>query len=361
MNAVSELSFVMSAWVLSCRNGRHGKISHMNLDELQERLGPFAQDRFNDPDASAFDVYNMPGHAGFSYGFSVLSKGETTKWFIRLPPPNVNWRGTADVLRQVEVLNALEGTAVPHCTVQWSGDDLEWFGCPYFVVPFLEGDVLRLGPVEWGAQLDKKQLESLGADVMTALANIHKVPISKVPYLGEPVPFAADVERWDRFYERAADPHLLARVPDCRRRLLETLPSDAPVGIFHGDFQTSNLFCSSDGQLLAVIDWELTGVGATLNDVGWICTFSDPQAWSRESGTRPMFLDPEILSRLYVEAYGADLPDIAWYRALAAYKFAIITGFNLSLHRRGKRVDPSWEQTKLSMAPLIDRALELLG
>ena len=50
-----------------------------------------------------------------------------------------------------------------------------------------------------------------------------------------------------------------------------------------------------------------------------------------------------------------------WFRALAAYKFAIITGFNLSLHRRGKRVDPSWEQTKLSMTPLIDQALELLG
>ena len=74
-----------------------------------------------------------------------------------------------------------------------------------------------------------------------------------------------------------------------------------------------------------------------------------------------MFLDPQTLSDYYVEAYGAALPDIRWFRALAAYKFAIITGFNLSLHRRGKRPDPSWEQTALSMKPLIDRALELLG
>ena len=73
-----------------------------------------------------------------------------------------------------------------------------------------------------------------------------------------------------------------------------------------------------------------------------------------------MFLDPETLSQLYVEGYGQALPDIRWFRALAAYKFAIITGFNLSLHRRGKRPDPSWEQTALSMQPLIDRAIQLL-
>ena len=196
---------------------------------------------------------------------------------------------------------------------------------------------------------------------MTALANIHKVDPAKTPYLGGSVPFIQDVERWDRFYERAADPELLAGVPDCRARLLASLPEDAPVGIFHGDFQSANLFCAFDGKLLAVIDWELTGIGATLNDVGWICTFSDPLAWAGGGSGRPMFLDPDTLVALYVDAYGAPVPEINWFPALAAYKFAVITGFNLSLHRRGKRVDPSWEQTKLSMKPLIDRALELLG
>ena len=32
------------------------------------------------------------------------------------------------------------------------------------------------------------------------------------------------------------------------------MPADAPVGIFHGDFQTANLFASKDAQLLALID-----------------------------------------------------------------------------------------------------------
>ena len=335
----------------------------MDLDELQERLGPFCADRYGG-DTNVFDVVAMPGHAGFAYGFRVECGAEVESWFIRLPPPNVNWRGTADVLRQVEVLNALDGSDVPHCSVRWSGgdDDLQWFGCPYFVVPWLEGDVLRIGPGEWGATLSDNQLHDLGRQAMTALARVHRMDPAAAPYLGEPVPFEEDVMRWDRLFERAADPECLKDAPLVRQKLLDKLPSAAPVGIFHGDFQTANIFCSTtEPKVLAVIDWELTGIGATLNDVGWMVTFSDPEAWAPERGLGPMFLDPETLIDLYREACGEELPDINWFRALAAYKFASITGFNLSLHRRGKRPDPTWEATAKSMTPLIDRANELLG
>jgi hypothetical protein len=50
-----------------------------------------------------------------------------------------------------------------------------------------------------------------------------------------------------------------------------------------------------------------------------------------------------------------------WFRALAAYKFSIITGLNLSLHRRGKREDPLWKDLGTSMTPLIERAHQLLS
>jgi aminoglycoside phosphotransferase (APT) family kinase protein len=333
----------------------------MKIEDLQERLIPFCHDRYGSSDLEVFDVDNMPGHAGFSYGFRVRLQDAVESWFIRLPPPNVNWRGTADVLRQVEVLNALQGSDVPHCAVKWSGDDLQWFGCPYFVVPWLEGDVLRLGTGEWAQGLTEEKKLDLGGQVMTALAGIHRLDPVATPYLGDPLSFEEDVTRWDRFYEKAADPHCLKDVPLVRQKLLDSIPADAPVGVFHGDFQTSNLFCSAEGDLLAIIDWELTGIGATLNDVGWIATFSDSDAWPKGAGERPMFLDPDILTDLYTQALGQPLPYIHWFRALAAYKFAIITGFNLGLHRRGKRPDPTWEVTALSMTPLIDRANELLG
>lgn len=331
----------------------------MDLPQIKLRLAKFCRTKYQDPKAEIVHVEVMPGHAGFSWGFTVESRDLRESWFIRLPPPNVRWRGTADVLRQVAALNALDGTEIPHCGVKWSGADLKWFGCPFFVTPLLRGDVLRVAKGEWGGRLTQEEILSIGHQAMRALVGIHRVDTAKLGYLGDPVPLDEDVTRWDTFFERAAERDRLADAPSVRGLLLKKRPEEIQVGLFHGDFQSSNLFCSlSDPKLLAVIDWELTGIGAVLNDLGWICTFSDKEAWA--PGHRGSFLDAKRLEALYVEAWGAPVPDIAWYRALACYKFAIITGFNLSLHRRGKRVDESWEESKRSMTPLIDRAMELL-
>ena len=337
----------------------------MELAELESRLAPFARAKYDDPAATVSRVHKMPGHAGFAYGFTVTSRGRSESWFLRLPPPGVAWQGTADVLRQVEILNALDASDVPHCSVRWSGEDLEWFGRPYFVVPKLEGDVLRLGAGEWGAKLPAERLREMAQQAMRALASVHRVDWRTTPRLGAPIPAGEDVARWDRFLPKLAEPTRFALQPRVRERLLATLPGDAPVGVFHGDFQVGNLFYSADGRLLAVIDWELVGVGATLNDVGWIATFNDPAAWAgRGRGPGPSesaFPGAEELVALYTEAWGEKLPDLGWYRALAAYKFAIISGLNLGLHRRGKRHDPLWEEVAESIEPLLARAAQLLG
>ena len=50
----------------------------------------------------------------------------------------------------------------------------------------------------------------------------------------------------------------------------------------------------------------------------------------------------------------------AWYRALAGYRFGVISGFNIMLHRRGKRYDPEWERITSSVSVLFAHAKELL-
>ena len=330
----------------------------MELDELAQRLLPFSQAHYSDKNISVSDVIKMPGHAGFSFGFTVNTSNRKDSWYIRLPPPDVKLEGTADVIRQVTALNLLPDS-VPHCEVKWVGEDPCWFGRPYFIVRLLEGDTVRLSD-GWIKGLTSEVRFGMAEQAIRAMIEIHNLDWSQAGYLGAPIRLEQDVNRWDRFCEKGAEQERLILVPEVKKLLLARLPKNIQIGIFHGDFQWSNLFYSKDGQLLAVIDWELVGIGSILNDIGWFATFNDPMAWDDVNHSEYTMPNAQELINMYSEASGINSSDINWYRALAAYKFAIITSFNLMLHRRGKREDPAWEITKDSIEPLLTRARSFL-
>ena len=330
----------------------------MELNELEQRLLPFSRFHYGDQNVQVTDIFKMPGHAGFSYGFTVNTGSREDSWYLRLPPPNVKLKGTADVLRQVTVLNLLSDP-IPHCKVKWSGEDPRWFGRPYFIVPQLEGDVVRMTD-EWIKSFDAETRKGMARQAVQAMSDIHNLDWSGATYLGHPIKLHSDVGRWDKFAGKGADSKRLKLAPEVKRLLLSRIPESSKVGIFHGDFQWSNLFYSKKAELLAVIDWELVGIGSVLNDLGWFATFNDPLAWDDDNHSEYLMPEAEELVALYADVSDTNLQDISWFRALAAYKFAIITSFNLMLHRRKKRPDPSWEITKNSIEPLLARARSLL-
>jgi len=328
---------------------------------LKTRLTAFCRAHLDDPQASVLSVERTPGHAGFSFFVAVRTRGERKDYVLRVPPPNVKLEGTADVLRQARVIAALQGTGVPVPALAWSGDDPRWFGRPYVIVPRLRGDGLRTEPGEWAGAFSAERLRPMARQAMEALARLHRLDWRRhVPDDGPPLDLAVDVERWDRFRERAAEPDMVARAPEVKQGLLARLPAAPRAGICHGDYQWANLFYTDD-RLVAILDWELWGVGAVLRDLGWILLFADDAAWAHEGRGPTRLPAPAELQAMYADAFGAAVEDVAWYRALAAYKFSIITGFNLMLHRRGKRPDPYWEVLRPSASRLLERALELLA
>lgn len=344
----------------------------MEPGELEPLLEAFCRAKTGDRRAEVSGIEVLPGHAGFSWGFTVrhgAGSAPREEWLVlRLPPPGVRWVGTADVVRQARVMRALRDTPVPVPAVRWAGDDLQWFGRPYSVVERLPGETLWLTealaprPITFDAPFLHRVAEQAAA----ALAALHRVDWqAKLPDWGPPLSLEDEVLRWDWLLartadpERAADPSLTAAGPTVRDRLLARVPPPPQHGIFHGDYQWTNLLVY-EGRLLAVLDWELAGVGATGMDVGWLAVFSDPESWvGRARSTAPLPRAEEIVA-LYEEALGEPMSGIRWYRALAGYKFALITGLNLSLHRRGKRPDPHWEDIGPSAPRLLERALEML-
>ncbi len=334
----------------------------MDEAELQERLTALARSKTGDGQAEVTAVQAMPGHAGFSWGFTLTHRGGTERLVLRLPPPGVRWVGTADIVRQARVMQALAGSAVPVPAVRWTGDELEWFERPYYVVEQLPGVTLWFRtPDGEPIAYDAGDLQSRAEQVTRALADLHALDWREVmPAWDAPLSLEEEVIRWDWLHSRTADPELTALAPAVRERLLSGVPSVGRQGIVHGDYQwTNHLF--HEGRLQAVLDWELATAGDVRMDAGWLLTFSDRKNWTGFGSWEAPLPSPEVIIAMYERASGHTVADLPWFRALAGYKFALITGLNLSLHRKGRRVDPHWEMLAPSAPLLLARAQELLG
>ena len=154
------------------------------------------------------------------------------------------------------------------------------------------------------------------------------------------MPLEGEVSRWTWLMERAPS-ELTGQAPRLAQLLVERQPRPSPPVLVHGDYHFGNMLFSG-GQVAVVVDWEIAQLGQPLLDLCCISLSHVPA-------------DPVR------EMYGADPDDYRWYRALTLYKYAAIFGYNLMLHRRGKRPDPSYEQRTDTIMGFIDQGIGALA
>jgi aminoglycoside phosphotransferase (APT) family kinase protein len=335
----------------------------VDFDDLTERLGRWAGHHY-EPSAVVDDVRAMPGHAGLSFGFRVLTGAgvELDHLVVRMPPKGVRRAGNTDVLRQVPLLQAMRAADVPVAEVAWFSDDEQWFEVPYFMVRMLPGETYLVR--EPSASFAAVSCADVLRHAVGALAQIHAVDhtVSLADW-EQPRDLRSEIEFWTPLIAKAAEPEWREMGERTRDLLLTALPDAPRVGVFHGDFQTNNvLFDPSSAEVIAVLDWEISGVGAQLLDLGWLLFMNDGASWADPAGLEAVPSFDDIVG-WYAAASGraVSLDDVAFFRALAGYRFGVISGLNVMLHRTGKRHDPEWERIALSVPPMFDQACRLLG
>jgi aminoglycoside phosphotransferase (APT) family kinase protein len=300
----------------------------------------------------------MPGNAGLSFGFGVESNGVHSRYVIRLAPRGVRREGNTDVLRQVPLLAALDACRVPVARLVWSSSDESWFGTDAIVQEWIAGAPLHLYDSE--LSVAAQDVPRLAAQAIEMLARMHQVPWRQYLPGWQPRPVATEIGFWLPLMRKAAEAPILTAAVDLAEALMAAQPPGMPGGLTHGDFQTNNVLYAEDGRLLAVIDWELAGVGAQLLDLGWLSMMTDPSAWDPGHAKRlRVRAEPEWVRDTYASASGRPVEKFDWYRALACYRFACIAAFNLRLHRTGRRVDPWYEELASSIPALLRRGSEL--
>ncbi|HTW88636.1 MAG TPA: phosphotransferase family protein [Candidatus Binataceae bacterium] len=338
------------------------------LIELTGRLTALVRAQGGDPHAIVSGVEALPGHAGVSYRFTCEGDGageaRAVPLVLRLAAADAPAVGPNDVVRQARIMAAIGGTATPSGVavppIRWYSADPRWFGRPFFVAGFVTGDKPALG----GRRFTADEMQRCSAEVVATAAALHRLDWRAYGgAFGEPVGLARELDRLDRLRNRPTlEPQLLVGAAELRARLSDSMPHRVRIGCAHGDVQWSNCLFRG-GRLVALIDWELAQTGAVLLDLGWLCMFSDRESWVTDDLLPAVCPAPDELIDQYEAASQAviDRREIRWFRAMAGYRFGVITAFNLMLHRRGKRHDPMWESIALSGPRLFERGLELLG
>jgi aminoglycoside phosphotransferase (APT) family kinase protein len=142
------------------------------------------------------------------------------------------------------------------------------------------------------------------------------------------------LRRWSRQWEstRTAD---LPALEVLRDELAATMPPQRAHAIVHGDYRLDNtvLHPTRPGQVVAVLDWELSTLGDPLADLGTTLAYwsesGDDEVLSAARVMPPVTAAAgfparaEVVER-YAQITGFDVSGIAWYQAFAFFKLSVI-------------------------------------
>ncbi len=250
----------------------------------------------------------------------ILVNQERHDVVLRLRPQPPALLEPYDLKRQFDILRGLENTSVRVPRALWLEDSGEVLGRPFFIMERVPGSVYEMEtPADPTPQRIRRMCESMADQ----LAAIHTVDLSATGL--EALDDGSDhldreIDHWASAMHRVQRGTLPA-LERLLQELRESKPTQCPkVTLVHGDAKPGN-FAFVDDEVSAVFDWEMTTIGDPLTDIGWMELLWMQPVGITSHNTAPTI--DEFIER-YEAASGINVENRHWYRALNAYKMAVI-------------------------------------
>ena len=302
------------------------------------------------------------GHSNITYAID----GGAKQWVLRRPPRGPLPPSAHDVLREARLLDALSGASVRVPEVVAVCDDPQVIGAPFYVMPFIAGDVLtsQLPP----AYLQSEHPKQIAAQLVEALVELHAVDTASRARsgLGHGEQYLErQLRRFRGLLERNATRPLpeLAQVGDW---LDANRPPSSAVTMVHGDYRLGNTIFTAHPRprLVAILDWEMATLGDPLADIGYMTAMwaeaddpEDPMLALSRVTRLPGFPSRKWLAERYARDVGVDRLQLGWYQTLAMWKSAIFLESSYKRFRDGSTDDRYFAGLREGVPALARRAL----
>jgi aminoglycoside phosphotransferase (APT) family kinase protein len=268
------------------------------------------------------------GHSNLTYA---VRDSAGARWALRRPPMGKRLGSAHDMAREYKVVSALGATEVPVAPVVGICEDETVNEAPFYVMEFVEGPILR-GLAEAEAFPKEADRRAIGERLVDTLATIHSVDPDAVGLgdLGRKEDYVArQLHRWHGQWEKSKTRELPA-IDEVHERLSARIPQQGPATIVHGDYRLDNVILTPQGEVAAVVDWELCTLGDPLADVGLLMVYwadrgeEETLALGQPANLAPGFPTRDELRARYAERSGRDLSQLDFFIALGYWKLAII-------------------------------------
>ena len=260
--------------------------------------------------------------------FSVTDQA-SNHWVLRRPPLGHVLATAHDMGREHKIISALQPTDVPVAPVVGICTDDGVNGAPFYVMGFVDGLVLR--DAREAEAVSPEVRRRAGLSIAETLAKIHAVDPDAVGLgdLGRKDGYVErQLKRWNGQFEKARTREV-PEVTEAYERLMAKVPEQVGATIVHGDYRLDNCMVDADGEVIAVLDWEICTLGDPLADLGLLMVYwteaDDPFAALPGSATAlEGFPSRKELVDAYVAAGGREVGDLDYYQAFGYWKLACI-------------------------------------
>ena len=258
---------------------------------------------------------------------------------VRMAPPAAGTFAHYDLAPQWQAQMAAASVGVPVPDPLFESDP-EWIGAPFILMPRLDGHIIgQLAHRDpWLRGLTTGERSRIHDRFLSALAAIHRAPTDAAPDVarrdnGDELDYWEEYLSWSN--HGSPVPALARALEWCRSHR----PTDEPPGVLlWGDVRMENMVLDHDAEVRAVLDWDMTSIGAAEHDLAWFTSLdliTHTMFGKRADG----FPDRDGTVARFEELSGRPVHDLEWYETLAMVRStAIMTRISILRRDQGEPV-----------------------
>jgi fatty-acyl-CoA synthase len=253
---------------------------------------------------------------------TLLVDVDQTPYVVRLPPPGPGLFPDYDLTRQAAVQRAVSEAGIAAAPPLAMESDSRWLGSPFLVMPRITGRTLTTNPSfithGWLADARPEEQTAVFRRFTETLARIHRLDPAGLPSTGGGPDLSGVLDYWADYLDWATDDTAGAAIYRqaiawCREHLPASPP---PPSLLWGDPQLTNLVVDEAGEIAAVLDWEMSGIGPAELDLSWFLVLYEHAA--ETAGTDlPGYPGRAAIIDWYESAAGREVADLLFYDVLA--------------------------------------------